>query len=614
MDGDCDPRFEGPRFPKETGMERTNEGFDVNPFYRAEDVKGKPSLDNLPGEFPYVRGTKKDNNWYVRQDIDVKDFAEANKKALALLERGVTSFGFYIHKKDLSAENIALLLKGIAPDKAELNFTTCVSSSIELAKLVVDYVKGCNLDLMECYGSIEFEPFKKILKNGVDEPNWVEKAVEIVRITAALPRYRSIAVTGNRMNDAGAYSYQELGYSLSYGNRVLSALIEKGVDPSLAAKKIKFIFGVGPIYFMEIAKFRAARMLWAHIVNAYRPPCAHDCDNKAEDGTCRCAAKMYTHAITSRFNQSLFDSHVNLLRTQTEAMSAAIAGVNSLTVRPFDEVYENPTAFAERIAVNQQLLLKDESHFDRVTDPSSGSYYVETLTASLAEQAWKLFLEMEEVGFYEALKAGTVQDAINASAESRFDAVARRKEVLVGTNQYPNFSEKVSDKIKEQEGYDCGCGADHRKETPLKKLNTTRLADAFNELRLETERSDKTPKVFMLTIGNLAMRLARSQFSGNFFACAGYSIIDNLGFETVAEGVRAAREAKADIVVLCSSDDEYATYAPEAFKLLKDGPEQFVVAGAPASMDDLKELGIEHFIHVRSNVLETLKMFNQKLL
>jgi len=216
------------------------------------------------------------------------------------------------------------------------------------------------------------------------------KAVEMVQITAPLPRYRAISVTGDRMNDAGAYSYQELGYSLSYGNQVLSELIENGIAPSVAAKKIKFVFGVGSNYFMEIAKFRAARWLWAEIVNAYRPPCPNDCDNKAADGTCRCAAKMNIHATTSRFNQTLYDPYVNLLRTQTEAMSATLGAVDSLTVRPFDEVFETPTAFAERIATNQQLLLKEESHFDKVTDPAAGSYYIEILTNSLAQQAWKL--------------------------------------------------------------------------------------------------------------------------------------------------------------------------------------------------------------------------------
>lgn len=592
---------------------RTNEGFNVNPFYRAEDIEGSLAVENLPGQFPYVRSTRKDNKWYVRQEISVKDFAEANRKALALLERGITSFGFYLPKNELSAENLAILLRGIAPDKVELNFSTCISRTIDLARLVTEYILSQNLNVMECFGSIEFDPFRKILKNGIDEPNWVEKAVEIVRITAPLPRYRAITVTGNRINDAGAYSYQELGYSLSYGNQVLSALIENGVDPSMAAKKIKFELGVGSNYFMEIAKFRAARWLWAEIVDAYKPPCAHDCDNKAPDGTCRCAAKMNIHASTSRFNQSLYDPYVNMLRTQTEAMSATIGAVDSLTVRPFDEAFETSTAFAERIAVNQQLLLKEESHFDKITDPSSGSYYIETLTSALAEQAWKLFLETEENGFYEALKAGSVQDAVNASADARFNAVANRREVLLGTNQYPNFGESMSPKMEDAAAH-CGCGSDDAQNRPLKRLNTCRLSNAFDELRLATERSGKRPKVFMLTIGNLAMRLARSQFSSNFFACAGYEIIDNLGFKTVEEGVNAARGKGADVVVLCSSDDEYATLAPEVYNLLREGKELFVVAGAPACMEDLKAIGIEHFINVRSNVLETLKAFNEQLL
>lgn len=593
---------------------RTNEKFNVNPFYRAEDIEGLRTTDNLPGQFPYLRGTKKENVWYVRQDIDVKDFVEANKKALDLLQKGVASFGFHLPKRELSAENLAILLQGIAPDKVELNFTTCIAHTVELAKLVADYVLAQKVDVMQCFGSIGFDPFRKILKKGMDMPDWVEQAVEVVKATAQLPRYRAILVTGNMLSDAGAFSYQELGYSLSYGNQVLKKLIDKGVDPALAAKKIKFELGVGSNYFMEIAKFRAARWLWAEIVNAYRPECTHDCDNKSEEGICRCAAKMNIYAVTSRFNQSIYDAYVNLLRSQTEAMSATIGSVDSLTVRPFDEAFETPTEFAERIAVNQQLLLKEESHFNRITDPAAGSYYIETLTRSLAEQAWKLFLETDEIGFYEALKAGTVQDAVNASANARFDALAKRKEILLGTNQFPNFNETVQEKIEKKEKQEACCAAHGTKAAPYKKLNRKRLAEAFNELRLTTEESGKTPKVFMLTIGSLSMRLARSQFSSNFFACAGYKIIDNLGFETVADGVKAAREQGADIVVLCSSDDEYAAYAPETFDLLKGGKELFVVAGAPACMEELQAKGIEYFIHVRSNVLEMLRAFNEKLL
>ena len=298
------------------------------------------------------------------------------------------------------------------------------------------------------------------------------------------------------------------------------------------------------------------------------------------------------------------------------AYAAALGGVDSMTVTPFDKIYETPDEFSERLARNQQLLLKEESHFDKVIDPAAGSYYVETLTVSIAEQAWKLFLEVEEKGgFYKAVKEGFVQNQVNASAETRHMNVARRKEILLGTNQYPNFNEVASDKIVNGEACGCGCGkheGGHHCEPEFPVLNNKRAASDFETLRLATERSGKRPTVFMLTIGNLAMRLARSQFSSNFFACAGYKIVDNLGFETVQAGIDAALDAKADIVVLCSSDDEYAQYAPKAFKIL-DGRALFVVAGAPACMDELKAQGITEFIHVRSNVLDTLKSFNEKL-
>lgn len=586
---------------------KTNEGFKVNPFYRSENLEGLKTVDSLPGEFPYVRGTKKDNDWYTRQEINVKDFAAANAKALDVLNKGITSLGFHISGDDVNAENIRVLLKNIHPEAVELNFDTCYRKALDLTKILVEYYKELGVDVMKCFGSVNFDPFKPLLKKGRDAQQWTEKAAEIVKAAAPLPRFRVLAVNANALSDSGAYIYQELGYALANGNQILNTLVEAGLDPTLVAKKIKFNFGIGGNYFMEIAKFRAARWLWAEIVDAYKPICPNECPNKTEDGICRCAAKMYMHAQTSTFNKTVYDAHVNLLRTQTESMSATIAGVNSLTVLPFDETYKTPDDFSERIARNQQLLLKEECHFDKITDPSSGSYYIENLTKSIAEQAWKLFLETDEKGFYEALKAGSVQTAVKESAGNRFKALATRREILLGTNQYPNFTEKADSKIVERAEHGCGCTTD----APYMPLPTDRLATAFESLRLATEKHG-APKVFMLTIGNLAMRLARSQFSSNFFGCAGYKIIDNLGFQTIEEGVKAAFEKKADIIVLCSSDDEYTTYAPEAHKLIA-GKAHFVVAGAPASMDELKVQGIEHFINVRSNVLDTLRTFNAKL-
>ena len=403
------------------------------------------------------------------------------------------------------------------------------------------------------------------------------------------------------LNNAGAYITQELGYALAWGAEWLTMMTEAGLTVDEVACRIKFNMGISSNYFMELAKFRAGRMLWAEIVKAYNPECL-------------CACKMFVHAVTSEFNQTLYDSHVNLLRSMTETMSAALAGVNSIETLPFDRCYKRPDEFSERIARNQQILLRDESHLDKVVDPAGGSYYIENLTASIAAQAWKVFQEVEDNGGFDAmLRKGEIQGKVNESGVKRHLDVARRKESLLGTNQFPNFNEMALDKVSGECACTCGCAAGEVTDGAVTALNFDRAASQFEQLRLDTERAANRPKVFMLTIGNLAMRLARAQFSSNFFGCAGYEIIDNIGFETVKEGIDAAMEKGADVVVLCSSDDEYATYAPEAFKELA-GRAQFVVAGAPACMDDLKAAGIENFIHVKVNVLDTLVDFNAKLL
>lgn len=579
---------------------RTKEGFNVQPMYRSENLEGI-NVETLPNEFPFVRGTKADNVWLVRQDIDAKDAKAANAKARDILNKGVDSLGFKIDKQQLDKAYIATLLDGIHADCIELNFDVCGGKAVELVGLLADYFAEKGYDLNSLRGSINLDPMNAMLRRGkkLSAEQVAGKVAQMVEAGKRLPAYKVVCVNAVSLNNAGASCSQELGYALAWGAQYLDMLTDAGLSVDEAAKAIKFNFGVGGNYFMEIAKFRAARMLWAMMVKAYEPKCD-------------CAAKMHIHAETSLFNKTVFDAHVNLLRTETEAMSAAIAGVDSLTVRPFDVTYKPSDDFSERIARNQQLLLKEESHFDKVTDPAAGSYYIENLTANIADLAWKHLLDIEENGgFFAAVESGRVQADMKATAEARLKAVSTRREVLLGTNQYPNFNEVAGDKIVESACCcQCGCTA----EAGLDTLPHMRAAQEFEALRLETERSGRRPKAFMLTIGNLAMRLARAQFSCNFFACAGYEVIDNLGFETVEDGVAAARKAGADIIVLCSSDDEYAELAPAAYKAIGDGKEIFVVAGAPACMEDLQKLGIEHFIHVRVNVLETLKAFNNLLI
>lgn len=585
---------------------KTNEGFNVKPFYRAEDIQSNALTEAVPGKFPYIRGTKPDNDWFVRQDILVKDAAKANKKALDLLNKGVSSLGFKVDKEDLNADFIATLLDGIAADCVELNFKTCSKKTVELVNLLADYFDSKGYAAPQLQGSVNFDAINSMLlrAKNYNKEEIISLVTDAAQAAAKLPHYRVINVNASTLNNAGAYIAQELGYALAWGNEYLSMMVDAGVDTQLAAKKIKFNFGVGSNYFMEIAKFRAAKWLWAKIVEAYQPVCRKTGCSHTVDGICYCSMKMRIHAETSEFNKTIFDANVNMLRTQTEAMSASLGCVNSMTVLPFDSVYNQPDDFSERIARNQQLLLKEESNFDKVSDPAAGSYYIETLTKEIAAQAWKLFLEIEEEGgFLAAVKAGKVQQTVKATAAQRLKNVSSRREVLLGTNQFPNFTEVSGGKKSV---------SDAKNEGEIETLKPVRAAKEFENLRFATEASPKRPKAFMLTIGSLAMRLARAQFSCNFFACAGYEVIDNLGFATVEEGVEAARKTNADIIVLCSSDDEYAELAPKAYELTKDN-EILVIAGAPASADELKSMGIVHFINVKTNVLESLKAFNALL-
>ena len=565
--------------------------------------------------------SKDSNAWYVRQNIVVgEDPKAANAKALDILNKGIDSLGFHIPGKMVSKETVETLLDQILCDVVEVNFATCPRHAVELAEILVAYFAEKGYDKQKVVGSIEWDPMQKMVMKGKDVTPVLAFGPKLVEVLKEYPNFRCIAVSTDALNNAGAYIVQELGYALAWGNEYLQQLVDAGVDASLAAQSIKFNMGVSENYFMEIAKFRAARLLWAQIVKVYLDGTQEEKLSSSESLWLKKyePAKMCVNATTSKYNQTLFDSYVNLLRSQTEAMSAALGGIHSMVVTPFDAPYEQATDFSERIARNQQLLIKEESHFDRIVDPSAGSYYIEHLTDALATEAWKIFLKVEEEGgFLAAVKAGTVQDDINATNVKRHGDAAKRKEFLLGTNQFPNFTEKAPSNLP-QKGEAKGCCSDSPEEPAFKAIESTRLAADFEDLRIHTEEKTavstgrQVPTAFMLTIGNLAMRQARAQFSCNFLACAGYKVIDNLGFKTVEEGVDAALEAKADIVVICSSDDEYAEYAIPAFKYL-NGRAMFVVAGAPACMEDLKAAGIENYIHVKCNVLETLKEYNQKL-
>lgn len=574
---------------------KTGEGFNVRPYYRAENLEGIKFLGSQAGEFPYVRGTHAHNRWRVHQTVSVVCPKEANAEALKILNAGVDSLGFCIASADFSAADLDTLLKDICIEAVEITF--CGEKTAHVAELVLAKVEKEGIAKEDVRIAFCIDPLVKGLSSKGDfcSPNGekcIARIVELIHKTKEYKHVRIVTVAGQTFGNSGSTIVEELAFTLSAGHDYLVRLMDAGLDVDAAARKLRFSFSVSSNYFMEIAKFRAARMLWANIVKGYGP-------------AKNCACKMQIHAETSRWNQTVYDPYVNMLRGTTEAMSATIAGVHSLEVTPFDTSFENPTEFSKRIARNVELLLKNESHFDQVVDPAGGSYYVENLTQSIAAEAWKLFLEIEEKGGYtEAYKAGLIVERIKASAAAKDKNIATRRQTLLGANQYPNFTEVAGKEITAE--------SVTRKQAEGNVLVPYRGAMAFEEMRLHVDRSGKEPKAFMLTCGNLGMARARSQFSCNFFACAGIKVIDNTYFKSVEEGAKAALESKAQIVVVCASDDDYAEAAPKVKELL-GGKAILVVAGAPACAPELEAQGITNFINVKSNVLETLKFYLKEM-
>lgn len=413
---------------------RTNEGFNVQPFYRAEDIEGLYTLGSMPGQFPYVRGTRDKNTWLIRQQIQGETAEEMNRNAVHVLDRGVDSLGFKLDK-DFNTADFATLFRDIDLKKVEINIDACPLCIEKIAAGLVEYINANGL-ADDFRGSVDFNPYKRLIKHGLPFPEDICKvAMRVYETVKPVKGLRCFAVDSYIFCNAGAYITEELAYALSWGAQWMTMMTEAGLKPCEVADRIKFNMGISPNYFMELAKFRAGRLLWAETVKAYNP-CNDDC------------CKMMVHATTSQFNQTIFDAHVNLLRSMTETMSAALAGVDSIETLPFDLQYQQPDEFSERIARNQQLLLREESHLDKVADPAGGSYYVEVLTASIAQQAWKIFNEIDDLGGFDAaMTSGELQKRVNASNEKRHTDVARRKEILLGTNQYPNFNEKALDKI-----------------------------------------------------------------------------------------------------------------------------------------------------------------------
>ena len=539
---------------------RSPEGIDVKPYYRAEDIAGLKFLDASPGDFPYVRGAHSTGGWRIREDIDAVNPEEANSAARSSVASGAEEIAFSraaisnasdpgilltnlgeipVHLENVSAETVHLLLSRLnrRPSIATVSADLDWSVDPELSADVLARAPAC------------FVPF---------------------------------TVHAGKYADNGATAIEEVGFALASGVDFISTMQDCGIAVDRVADSVVFSFAMGPEYFMQIAKLRAFRVAWAQAVESF--------------GGARDHARARIHARPARWNKTVYDPYVNMLRTTTEAMSAVLGGADSIYIAPFDECYRTHDDISRRLARNTQIILKQEAFLARVADPGGGSYYLETLTDSIARKAWKQLQEIEAAGGFRKATA-MIAETLAARKAALDKSVASRRRVLTGTNRFANPAERAHDRMDS-----------------VPAADSFRAALPFEQLRLRTERSEietaKTPRVLLAEIGDARMRSARSTFVADFFACAGLVTV----IERFATPQQIA-SAPADLIVLCSSDAEYLALATALLTELKArGVETPVlVAGNPETSGQLRAAGVTDFIHLRNNPIDLLTSLQQLL-
>ena len=573
----------------------SDEGIRVKPYYKQEDIE---VLDYLEGIGNLKNQSDTPNGWLICQQISpAGNFREANERIKDALKGGAQAIRIQLSEAGFPGiPMLEELLDGISLRETELHFGGCLGADALYTALCTLASKN-GTHSSDLSGSLGADPLGKMAETGIPIASFENLGKLVKKVKESSPEMKVVEVHGSLIQNASSNLVEELAFSMAMASEYMAILTDQGIDPFTAQEALLLYLGSGPNYFMEIAKLRAARILWAKIAEAY--------------GVETSSARIRIHSVSSQWNMTLYDPHVNMLRGTTEAMSSILGGADLVNVLPYDYPNGKGTMFSNRLARNVQIILREEAYFDQVADPASGSYYIESLTDSLAELSWSLFCEVESMGgFRKAFADGWIQEKVEISRKKKTDRASSGKGRILGTNAYPNFHELNLNQLiaspKTEERDSAG--------STLKPLQAFRLSWPFEKLRLDTERSTKTPKVLLLKYGNPVWMTARATFAGNFFASAGYEIVDRSPFLNVEEGIAFASSGDFDIVVLCSSDDVYGETAPAVQKALS-GLSIVVIAGYPAdNINELKKAGLEHFIHRNCNVLQTLTSFNKALL
>ena len=655
----------------------TWEGIPLQPLYGREDTAGIATTGTIPGAPPYLRGNDAAGHlarpWAIAQELAYPTPAAFNRALRFDLEHGQTAANLLLDGptragKDpdaaqpgevgrggvslASVDDVAAALNGV--DLATVPITIRAgTAALPLLALLVAYARRAGRPASDLHGCLEDDPLGVLAHEGTIPLSLGRAYDEMAQVTLwaerHAPRLQTVAVHTYPYHNAGANAVEELAFALATGVAYLRAMQRRGVDVDVAARHIRFDFAVGGNFFMEIAKLRAARLLWSQAVAAFGG------DDEAQ--------KMVIHARTARRNKTITDPYVNMLRVTTEALAAAVGGVESLHVAPYDEPARPPDEFSRRIARNAQVILQEEAHLTAVIDPAGGSYAVEVLTDRLARDAWVLFQEIEGVGgMAEALKDGFAQTRVAAVADRRATHLATRRDVLVGANQFANPKEPApladeadyaaihrerAAQIAQYRTQDddpaahvaalerlaemvaappetmvesaiaaAAVGATLGELTRTLRLNDgarpiitpvslSRAAQPFEALRIQAldyaKKHGRPPRVFLANLGPPRRHKARADFAQGFFEVGGFEIITNNGFPDAETAAAAALASGTQAVVICSTDETYPELVPPLVKAIRKKARDVVVilAGRPAEqLDALKQAGVDEFIYM----------------
>lgn len=612
----------------------TPEGIALQPIYTPANGEKPGSGETWPGLPPYTRGAEalgsRAAGWFICQDpgcVRADDFNSALRFDLSRGQNAVrvpldtaTRLGLdpksappgYVADVGLSwatVDDVGAALRGVELEAVPL-FTSAGVAGGAVARLLTGWLAREGKPVTSLHGAVLGDPLAEWLRRG-ELPTGLEAAFDdLAALTAWAqsdnPRLRTIGVDASLWAEAGGHAVQELAFGLAAGTACLRALEERGLGVEATAPRVLFTYSLGSNLFMEIAKLRAARLLWYRAIQAA---------GGGADGQ-----RLVCHGRTSRWNKTVLDAHVNLLRATSEAFAGVVGGCAGVHVGTFDECYRGPDEFSRRLARNIQIILAEECQLGQVVDPAGGSWYVEALTRELATSAWGLFQEIEaQGGMVAAIRAGFPQGLVEKTAAERITAVEQRRDGIIGTNLHPNLRERVP----AVESY-----VVHPTPAPalpppgVKPLRPRRRAEPFEVLRRRTDvfltRTGARPKVFLVGLGPRKQHAARADFSRAFFAAGGFEPVLGSGFDTPEAAAHAAVVSGAPIVVLCSSDDTYPVLVPPLARALQASatPPLVVLAGLPATPElqqQFKSAGVNEFIHLRANCATLLAGFLDQL-